>query len=105
MTILMHVLQAEPFDRQLANRLVNQYKADVNHVDKHGQNLLIKLVLAKEEHLIDFLLAKKEALMHVTDSKGRDACDYAKENGLALKMREFLNCSKRKKDADNRELN
>ncbi len=93
-----------PFDRKLANRLVNQYQADVNHVDKHGKNLLIKLVQAKEEDLIDFMTNKKPLLMHVTDADGKDACDYAKENGLALKMREFLNCSKRKKDADNYEL-
>ena len=38
--------------------------------------------------------------MHVYDSKNKDACDYAKANGLALKMREFLNCSKIKKDKD-----
>lgn len=32
-TILLHVLQAEPFDRKLALRLILEYGADVNHVD------------------------------------------------------------------------
>lgn len=32
-TILLHVLQADPFDRKLASRLINEYGADVNHVD------------------------------------------------------------------------
>jgi hypothetical protein len=45
---------------------------------------------------VDFLISKR-ALIHIPDANGRDACDYAKENGLALEMREFLNCSKKKK--------
>ena len=38
--------------------------------------------------------------MHILDDEQKDACDYAKDNGLALEMREFLNCSiKKKKEA------
>ena len=32
----MHVLFAEPFDRKLANRLIDEWKADVNHIDIYG---------------------------------------------------------------------
>ena len=98
-TILMHVLSAEPFDRKLANRLVDQWEADVNHIDIYGRSLLIKLVQEKKKHLVEFLLTKG-ALMHVLDEEQKDACDYAKDNGLALELREFLNCSIRKKRAD-----
>ena len=38
--------------------------------------------------------------MHVFDGDQKDACDYAKDNGLALIMREFLNCSIKKKKQD-----
>ena len=43
-TILMHVLQAEPFDRRLADRLVDEWEADVDHIDIYGRSILIKLV-------------------------------------------------------------
>lgn len=43
-TILSHVLQADPFDRKLASRLINEYGADVNHRDQQGNPLIIKLV-------------------------------------------------------------
>ena len=95
----MHVLSAEPFDRKLANRLVDQWEADVNHIDIYGRSLLIKLVQEKKKNLVEFLLTKG-ALMHVLDEEQKDACDYAKDNGLALELREFLNCSIRKKRAD-----
>lgn len=42
--------------------------------------------------------------MHVLDQSQKDACDYAKDNGLALELREFLNCSIRKKRADMQKL-
>lgn len=58
----------------------------------------------KQRILIDFLLHSKHLLIHVPDSSGKDACDYAKENGLALQMKEFLSCSKRLKIADTEEL-
>ena len=98
-TILMHVLEADPFDRRLANRLVDEYGADVNHIDQHGISLLIKLVKSKKKNLVEFLVSKG-ALMHVFDGDQKDACDYAKDNGLALDMREFLNCNIAKKKAD-----
>mmetsp|Transcript_24748 Transcript_24748/g.30920 ORF Transcript_24748/g.30920 Transcript_24748/m.30920 type:complete len:178 (-) Transcript_24748:2643-3176(-) len=103
-TILLHVLEAEPFDRKLANRLIHDYGADVNHIDQDGTPLIIKLVMQKKKTLVDFLLSSKQLLIHVPDSGGRDACDYAKENGLALHMREFLSCSKRMKLNDMQEL-
>ena len=45
-------------------------------------------------------MISRDVLIHIPDADGKDACDYAKENGLALDMREFLNCSKKKKDND-----
>jgi len=99
MTILMHVLSAEPFDRNLANKLVDNWEADVDHIDIFGKSLLIKLVEEKKKHLVDFLLTKG-ALVHVLDEDQKDACDYAKDNGLALELRTFLNCSIKKKRAD-----
>lgn len=71
----------------------------MNHVDQKGDSLLIKLVKKQEKHLVDFMISR-DVLIHIPDADGKDACDYAKENGLALDMREFLNCSKRKKDND-----
>jgi len=103
MTILLHVLHAEPFDSKLAQRLIDEYGADLNHVDMHGNPLFIKLVQNKKKMLVEFLLSKG-VLMHVPDASGRDACDYAKDNGLALEMREFLCCSKRLKTEDAAEL-
>lgn len=103
-TILLYVLEAEPFDRKLANRLIHEYGADVNHIDQYGTPLLIKLVQQKKGGLLDFLLSSKQLLIHLPDSSGRDACDYAKENGLALHLREFLSCSKRMKMNDMQEL-
>ena len=92
-------MSAEPFDRKLAKKLVDEWQADVNHVDLLGRSLLIKLVQEKKRHLVEFLLSKG-ALMHVLDESQKDACDYAKDNGLALEMREFLNCSIKKKKLD-----
>lgn len=42
--------------------------------------------------------------MHVLDEDQKDACDYAKDNGLALELLTFLNCSKKKKTADMKKL-
>ena len=95
----MHVLMADPFDRKLARRLVDEWHADVDHVDLYGRSLLIKLVKAKMNNQVEFLI-NKGCLMHILDDEQKDACDYAKDNGLALEMREFLNCSiKKKKEA------
>ena len=46
MTILMHVLLAESLNQKLARRLIKR-GADVNHVDKNGNTILIKLVQLK----------------------------------------------------------
>ena len=43
MTILMHVLLAENFNAKLAKRLIKR-GADVNHIDRNGNSILIKLV-------------------------------------------------------------
>jgi len=43
MTILEHVLKAEDFNPKLARRLIKR-GADINHIDKNGNSLLIKLV-------------------------------------------------------------
>ena len=99
----MHVMSATPFDRKLARKLIDEWQADVNHVDLNGCSILIKLVQEKKKSLVEFLLSKG-ALMHIIDSNQKDACDYAKDNGLALEMREFLNCNKRKKMDDMRKL-
>ena len=42
--------------------------------------------------------------MHVLDDDQKDACDYAKDNGLALEMRQFLNCSLKRKKEDMKKL-
>jgi len=99
-TILLHVLEAEPFDRKLAQRLINEYGADVNHVDKHANSLISKLVQLKKTHLVDFIMRQPGVLLHVPNLEGKDACFFAKANGLALEMRSFLNCSKRLRDED-----
>lgn len=39
-------------------------------------------------------------MQHLVDDQGKDACDYAKENGLAVDMPQFMNCSLRQKKAD-----
>ena len=57
----------------------------------------------RRAELVEFLLERK-ALQHLTDWEGKDACDYAKENGLALVVKRFQDCSIRKKKADNQEL-
>ena len=62
----MHVLSAEPFDRKLAKKLVDEWEADIDHIDIYGRSLLIKLVKAKKKNLVEFLLSKG-ALMHVLD--------------------------------------
>lgn len=40
--------------------------------------------------------------MHIVDQDQKDACDYAKANGMALELRQFLNCSihKKRKETD-----
>ena len=43
MTILMHVMLAKNFNLKLAKRLIKR-GADINHIDKNGNSLLIKLV-------------------------------------------------------------
>ena len=40
MTILMHVMLADEFNAKLAKRLIKR-GADVNHIDKNGNPLLI----------------------------------------------------------------
>ena len=99
----MHVLQAEPFDKKLARKLIESYGADVNHVDCNGQSILVKLVIEKKRNLVEFLLLRG-ALMHIVDQDQKDACDYAKDNGLALELRQFLNCSIQKKRDDTENL-
>ena len=51
MTILMHVLLAESLNQKLARRLIKR-GADVNHVDKNGNTILIKLVQLKQQKLV-----------------------------------------------------
>jgi hypothetical protein len=36
----------------------------------------------------------------LTDDEGNDACDYAKANGIAEKLPQFFNCSKKLKQQD-----
>ena len=62
----MHVMSATPFDRKLARKLIEEWHADVNHVDQNGCSILIKLVQEKKKSLVEFLL-NKGALMHVLD--------------------------------------
>ena len=53
----------------------------------------------KKQHLVEFLL-ERGAIQHIQNPEGKDACDYAKDNGLADSMRQFLNCGiTKKKDA------
>ena len=40
---------------------------------------------------------KGKVLQHLVDDQGKDACDYAKENGLAEEIPQFMNCSLRAK--------
>ena len=67
MTILMHVLLAEDFNPKLARRLVKR-GADINHIDKNGNSLLIKLVQLKLTKLVQFILDYKgKVLQHLVD--------------------------------------
>ena len=96
----MHVLLAEDFNPKLARRLVKR-GADINHIDKNGNSLLIKLVQLKLTKLVQFILDYKgKVLQHLVDDQGKDACDYAKENGLALEIPTFMSCSLKAKKHD-----
>ena len=53
----MHVLEAETFDRKLAIKLINQWGADIDHIDSYGESILIKLVKLKKRPLVEFLIA------------------------------------------------
>ena len=103
MTILMHVLLAneggEGFNHKLAKRLIKR-GADVNHIDANGNSLLIKLVQLKQIKLVKFLLEQRNILQHLVDEEGKDACDYAKDNGVAIELEEFQNCGVRHKKED-----
>ena len=96
MTILLHILLSEDF--KMAKKLIRR-GADINHIDSNGNSLLIKLTQLEKADAVQFLL-DKGALQHLTDDEGKDACDYAKANGLAEKIPIFLNCSIRKKKDD-----
>ena len=100
----MHVLDAKSFDRKLAIKLINEWGADVNHIDSYGNSILIKLVKEKKNTLVEFML-RRGAKMHIVDSNSKDACDHAKSNGLALEIRQFLDCGIKKKEADMKALN
>ena len=39
-------------------------------------------------------------MQHLVDDQGKDSCDYAKENGLALEIPQFMSCSLRAKKND-----
>lgn len=67
-TILMYVMSAQVFDRKLANELIEECQADVNHVDMFGRSILIKLVIERKKRLVEFLLSKG-ALKHLIDSE------------------------------------
>ena len=72
----------------------------MNHTDINGNSILIKNVKARKQKIVEFLL-NKGALQHCTDLEGKDACDYAVDNGLAEECPVFYNCSIRmKKDSD-----
>ena len=108
MTILMHVLLAktegtDSFNNKLAKRLIKR-GADVNHVDENGNSLLIKLVQLKQTDLVKFILEQKGTLQHITDEEGKDACDYAKGNGLANELPVFMNCGVRQKKEEKMKL-
>jgi len=52
MTILMHVMLADgAFKPKLAKRLIKR-GADINHIDRNGNPLLIKLVQLKQTKLV-----------------------------------------------------
>ena len=59
----------------MAKKLVRR-GADVNHIDKNGNSLLIKLVKLNKEKAVQFLI-EKGALLHLADGEGNDACHYA----------------------------
>lgn len=61
MTILMHVLLAETFQPKLAKRLIKR-GADINHIDRNGNSVLIKLTQLKQSKLVQFLLDQKTTL-------------------------------------------
>ena len=82
MTILIHCLRkGGKEDIKMARKLVAR-GADVNWKDKNGNTPLLTFVQLKKPDQVRFLLEKK-ASQHVTDEEGKDACDYAKANGLA----------------------
>mmetsp|Transcript_31997 Transcript_31997/g.42399 ORF Transcript_31997/g.42399 Transcript_31997/m.42399 type:complete len:140 (+) Transcript_31997:947-1366(+) len=99
MTILMHVLLAEEFKPKLAKRLIRR-GADPNHIDRNGNPILVKLAQIKQKKLCKFLLDQRASLQHLCDEEGKDACDYAKENGLAEAIPQFMDCSAKKKKHD-----
>ena len=87
----------------MARKLVAR-GADVNWMDKNGNTPLLTLVQLKKPDAVRFLLEKK-ASQHICDEEGKDACDYAKANGLASEpgFEQFMCCSIHLKNEANRQ--
>jgi len=94
MTILVHCLRkGSKEDSKMARKLVAR-GADVNWIDKNGNTPLLTFVQLEKPEQVRFLLEKK-ASQHICDEEGKDACDYAKANGLASEpgFEQFMSCS------------
>ena len=94
MTILVLCLnKGGKDDIKMARKLVAR-GADVNWIDKNGNTPLLTFVQLKKPDQVRFLLEKK-ANQHICDEENKDACDYAKANGLAGEQgfEQFMSCS------------
>ena len=75
----MHRLVKNDF--KMVRKLLSR-GANIDFVNRNGNTALHLCVKMKRAEAVKFLL-EKNAQQHITDLEGRDACDMAKENGLA----------------------
>ena len=82
LTILMHTMfiNSQGQARKLLRR-----GADINYVNSNTMTALMYCVKQKKIEAVKFLL-EKGAHKHIMNHEGKDACDIAVENELALEI-------------------
>lgn len=89
MTILMHYLFKN--DLKMCKKLISR-GADVNYCNKQGKTAIFLCVENKLREATAFLL-KNNANSHIMNFENQDACDKAKQNGMAMKFWQFNDCN------------
>ena len=75
----------------MASRLLVR-GSNINYVNRNGYTALHICVQNKLIDATNFLLLKG-ANPHIMDFEGKDACDHAKDNGMAQIIQVFNNCN------------